>query len=218
MSFNILFENSDLIAVDKPADYNFHTEDDSLGFAASFQQAYGSKLFPLHRLDKITSGLLLFAKNSNAAKQAGKLFEQRQINKTYIALSSKKPKKKQGRIIGDMIKARNGSWKLAHTKEKPAITLFQSQALQPGIRFFWIRPSTGKTHQIRVALKSIGSPILGDLRYSGESADRGYLHAYQLNFCWKGEEVSIKSQPKSGKLFINDNCKRLISEFENSNN
>ena len=213
MTFQILFENQELIAIDKPAGLNFHSEDNVPGVAAQLQQAIPSDIYPVHRLDKMTSGVLLFAKSQNATQLLGKQFSERLVEKRYLALSTKKPKKKQGKIVGDMIKARNGSWKLSQTNDNPATTHFVSRSLIPGIRFFWITPTTGKTHQIRVALKSLGSPILGDSRYSGDDADRGYLHAYQLKFQWQNETINIISPPNSGNYFLQPECTKLIADF-----
>lgn len=61
-----------------------------------------------------------------------------------------------------------------------------------------MQPKTGKTHQLRVAMKSLGSPILGDKLYSGSQADRVYLHAYQLDFEYENEKISVQALPTSG--------------------
>ena len=70
------------------------------------------------------------------------------------------------------------------------------------MRLFRIRPETGKTHQIRVALKSVSAPILGDERYGGSAADRGYLHAWRLSFEHDGELFDIALPPAEGALFL----------------
>ena len=74
-------------------------------------------------------------------------FSEHHIQKTYLALSNQKPKKKQGLIVGDMQKARNGAWKLCQSKENPAITRFESVSCEPNLRLFILKPQTGKTHQ-----------------------------------------------------------------------
>ncbi len=208
---SLIYQNNDFLVVDKPAGLSFHNQQNQPGLHTLLKAQLGYDIWPVHRLDKLTSGLLIFAKSQKIASDLGKMFEQRKINKTYIALSDKKPKKKQGSIIGDMKKSRGGSWKLTQTKENPAKTHFISYSLIPGIRLFWITPSTGKTHQIRVALKSIGAPILGDQRYSKSSADRGYLHAYRLTFLWRGEKSEIISPPNSGEYFLLDKIDSLLN-------
>ncbi|MBV1907775.1 MAG: TIGR01621 family pseudouridine synthase [Kangiellaceae bacterium] len=208
----IVFDHPDFIIIDKPTEISFHTENNQAGIVEVAKQQTGDKLWPVHRLDKITSGLLILAKSTEAAAEFGKLFENQQISKTYIALSDKKPKKKMGKIIGDMDKSRSGSWKLNKTTSNPAITQFQSLSLIPGIRLFLVKPKTGKTHQIRVALKAVGAPILGDTRYSGTPSDRGYLHALQLSFRWKDKAVKICSFPIEGDYFKLAELKRLVDK------
>lgn len=170
-------------------------------------------LLPVHRLDKLTSGLCLFAKNPSIAAKFGRLFESKSVTKYYLALVDKKPTKKQGTIVGDMEKARGGSWRLTSSKLNPAITQFFTFSVQPSIRLAVLKPHTGRTHQLRVALKALGSPILGDTRYanikSAQHHDRMYLHAYQLAFKLDDKEYRFESRPTQGALFN-------ITEFENS--
>jgi len=198
----IVFEHSDFLIINKPANLSFHNDKEEIGCFNQIKNQLGIDLWPVHRLDKMTSGLLIVAKSKLAATQLGQMFEQHEINKTYLAISDKKPKKKQGRVSGDMKKSRSGSWKLCHSKNNPANTYFKSLSIQAGIRLFQVTPMTGKTHQIRVALKSLGSPILGDSRYGGTDSDRGYLHAFKLMFDWKSESINIQNFPDDGKYFL----------------
>lgn len=171
----------------------------------------GTDLYPCHRLDRPTSGCLLLAKDVATARHLGILFSSsskqpaERVNKTYVALSSRKPKKKMGRIVGDMDKGRRGSWKLTRTTVNPAITTFQSfsyvtdigstetNAIDQRLYYFIVRPHTGRTHQIRVALKSVGAPILGDERYANANdarhIDRAYLHSAAMSFTLPGDEL-----------------------------
>ncbi|MDH5433251.1 MAG: TIGR01621 family pseudouridine synthase [Gammaproteobacteria bacterium] len=204
MSFEpeIIDQNDDFIVINKPANISFHSENYQAGLFASLESSLNTKLWPVHRLDKITSGLIILAKSAQAAAELGQLFETRQIKKTYLAISDKKPNKKQGKIVGDMTKSRSGGWKLLQSKENPSITHFYSHSLVEGKRLFLILPETGKTHQIRVALKANGSPVLGDERYSNSKADRGYLHAYRLDFEWKGKPIQFECLPNQGEFFL----------------
>jgi len=205
----ILFENSDFLISLKASGANFHSEEEA-GFVVQISQQVGISLFPVHRLDKMTSGLVIFAKSSEVAALFGKMFENRDIEKYYLAISMRKPKKKQGWVKGDMTSARRGDYKLLSTMENPAVTQFISCALRTHERFFLIKPHTGKTHQIRVALKSLGSPIAGDDRYAqadeARQEERGYLHAYALRFHFNGEEFSFVSSPDEGERFMSDTC------------
>lgn len=197
-----VFEHADFFVFEKPAGTSFHSEEGAGFFAAIAQQHPQETLFPVHRLDKITSGLVLVARNKAAAQVFTQLFESRAVKKTYLALSDKKPSKKQGSVIGDMARSRDGSWKLLHSRENPAHTLFTSHALAPGLRLFILQPKTGRTHQLRVMMKALGSPILGDVRYGGSVADRGYLYACTLQFVWQQQTILISAMPDSGEKFI----------------
>lgn len=209
----LIFENDAFIIASKPAGVNFHSEE-AAGFVVQVSQQLGIPLFPVHRLDKMTSGLVILAKNSETAAQFGKMFENREIEKYYLALSIRKPKKKMGWVKGDMSSARRGDYKLLTTMENPAITQFISCALRPHERFFLVKPHTGKTHQIRVALKSLGSPIAGDERYAAcdeaRKEERGYLHAYALRFRLNDEEFSFVLPPDEGERFVSDACKTQL--------
>ncbi|MDQ7049452.1 MAG: TIGR01621 family pseudouridine synthase [Enterobacterales bacterium] len=211
-SFYIIEENDDFVIVDKPPKIDCHQtkskqDDQSTGLFYRLSQQLNIPLWPVHRLDKMTSGLLIMAKTKPAAQAFGQLFESHQVKKTYLAISNKKPKKKQGKIVGDMKKSRSGNWKLCHSHDNPAITRFVSYPLPIDQRLFIIHPKTGRTHQIRVALKSIAAPILGDPRYAAQSKldsiDRGYLHAFQLGFKWQGKSLLFSHSPTHGVHFYN---------------
>ena len=207
---SILYEHKDFFIVDKPAGIGFHDEHIAdkkvTGFFNLCVQQLNEQLFPLHRLDKLTSGLMILGRNKSAAQWFQQAFADKQIEKIYIALANAKPKKKQGSIIGDMEKSRNSQWKLSKTKVNPAVTRFFSYGIQQqnvsALRLFLIKPETGKTHQIRVALKSLGAAILGDELYGGSSSDRGYLHAYALRFTYHNQEYGFKQLPTTGLNFV----------------
>lgn len=209
-----LFDHPDFMAIYKPIDLGMHSETGELGLQVIAEQQFGLKLWMVHRLDKVTSGVLLFAKNAEAAAELSKLFSEQSIQKTYLALSQSKPKRKQGRIKGDMAAARNGGYKLLKTVARPAITDFFSLSVEPGLRLFVCRPKTGKTHQIRVALKSEGSGILGDQRY-GNAADRTYLHAWRLAFEYHNDAFLIEAAPAEGEWFNRRAFKEKLKQLEN---
>lgn len=162
-----------------------------------------------NRLDELTSGVMLLGKSQDAARQISTAFEAGSVRKCYVALSERKPKKKQGSVKGDMTKARRGSWKLLRTLTDPAVTHFTSLGIQnrrPGLRMYVCRPVTGRTHQIRVAMKSLGSPVLGDIRYAdvtkAQKEDRMYLHAASISFILNDQPVQIICRPDSGIEFL----------------
>ena len=218
MMIDIIFDHESFVIIDKPAGMNFHSEDNQAGVVVLTCELLGLKrLFSVHRLDKMTSGLLILAKSSKVANTFSQMFQKRQIENFYLAISLRKPKKKQGWIKGDMQPARRGSYKLLPSKNAPAITQFISIKANTNERLFLIRPHTGKTHQIRVALKSIGAPIAGDLRYANthdaKEEQRGYLHAYALRFHYEGREFTFVTPPKEGERFLTPTCKKLIAQW-----
>lgn len=170
----------------KPAGVSFHSEQ-CAGFVVLAEKLVNEKLYPVHRLDKVTSGLIILARNKEAAAEFTTLFSDHKINKFYLAVSDAKPKKKQGWIKGDMQKSRRGAFKLLKTQTNPAITRFYSTSIRPGLRAYLLKPYSGKTHQLRVAMKSLGAPILGDSTYAGSKDERTNLHAYALQFSYKGQ-------------------------------
>ncbi|REL32075.1 TIGR01621 family pseudouridine synthase [Thalassotalea euphylliae] len=218
--FELVDEQPDFVLVNKAPNVNFHDEGE-LGaglFSQVKSQLELTELYPVHRLDKLTSGLVIFAKNLAAARTFEQLFREHQIDKYYIALSDKKPKKKQGLIKGDMAKSRRGMWKLIRTMENPAITQFFSTSLIAGLRAYLLKPHSGKTHQIRVALSSIGAPILGDTLYGNPGsekfvADRGYLHAYALRFTYQDKVFDYLQTPNFGKHFQSSEALAWLSSI-----
>lgn len=200
--FSIQFRHPDFVIINKPAGISVHRDEQEVGLCENLaKQLNVPQVWLVHRLDKATSGLLVLALNRESAAYFYRLFETHQIQKNYWALATAKPKKKQGSIVGDMQKSRNGTWKLCHSKENPAVTRFTSVSLEPNLRHFILQPKTGKTHQLRVAMKSLGSPILGDERYGGMPADRLYLHAAELRFIYQRQEIAVSCEPLSGEYW-----------------
>lgn len=205
--YTCIENNSSFVVVYKYPDIDFHQE---AGAPGLFQTVKANEklaeLYPVHRLDKVTSGLVLMAKTATANRDLTNLFSERKMEKYYLAISDKKPKKKQGLVKGDMARGRRGSWKLTVAQNNPAVSQFFSQALGDGKRLFLIKPHTGKTHQIRVALKSLGAPILGDKLYGDSEAsavvDRTYLHAYFLAFSLAGKTYQFQELPREGEHFL----------------
>lgn len=205
--FDILYQNCDFLVINKHPNVSVHKDDGETSLlleiakSSEVELSEGNKLYLVHRLDKMTSGILLLAKHQQAASELSQQFAQRLVSKFYLAIGVKKPKKKQGLISGDMERSRRSAWKLMKTQNNPAKTQFFSLAGEAGQRLFLCKPHTGKTHQIRVALNSIGSSILGDDIYTPSScvgeqaADRGYLHAYALSFEHAGQAYDFVCDP-----------------------
>lgn len=207
--YDIVENNPEFVVIYKKPGASFHSESGEPGLFETLKQREAfHELFPVHRLDKITSGLLVMAKTLEVNRQLTEAFSRRQVQKFYLAISSRKPNKKQGLIKGDMAPARRGAWKLLTTQDNPAITQFFSKSISAGRRLFIVKPHTGKTHQIRVALKSIGAPIAGDSLYGdfaqSEAYDRCYLHAYSLAFSLGEKNYRFTELPREGDFFSDE--------------
>ncbi len=216
--YSLLAQTSDYLIINKAPGVSVHRDQSDIGLLEQIRIDLDcGPLYLVHRLDKMTSGLLLLACNAEAASYLSRQFQERQVDKYYLALSDQKPRKKQGLIKGDMERARRGSWKLSTTTNNPAITRFFSTSVEPGLRLFLLKPLTGKTHQLRVALKSIGAAIVGDERYHGVSAepiDRGYLHAWALAFDWQGERCEYLCDPDVGELYQRESVKQQLESWK----
>ena len=191
----VLGETKDILAVYKPANLGFHSEF-SDGLVKKLRKMKEKdehfyeceNIYPVHRLDKPTSGIVLFATKKSVATSLSRAFESKRIVKYYVGVSERKPRKKMGTVTGDLKKARRGMYKLMRTMENPSKTTFVSRGFTAemeknanNLRFFLFKPETGKTHQLRVVAKSLGSALLGDEMYGtarkSNSIDRMYLHA-----------------------------------------
>lgn len=215
----IIYEDSNFMVANKPANLSFHCENQGIGFFKRLEIQTQLKLFPVHRLDKVTSGLIIAAKTVETENQFNHLFQSKAIQKFYLGISNMKPKRKQGIIKGDMKESRNGTYKLCHSVENPAITHFKTFQFYQNLisyRAFLFRPLTGRTHQLRVAAKSLGSPLMGDAKYKGEKSDRTYLHAWQLKFKLNNQVFHFKASPNFGSFFESTEFNEKIKNWESA--
>lgn len=213
--YDIIENHPNFVVIYKKPDTSFHSESGTPGLFETLKQREGfAELFPVHRLDKVTSGLLVMAKDAATNLALTQAFAEREVEKYYLAISSKKPTKKQGLVKGDMVQARRGAWKLLPEYRNPAITQFFSKGLGEGKRLFILKPHTGKTHQLRVALKSLGAPILGDELYGGQCpADRTYLHAFSLAFTLGKRHYRFTVMPRDGGYFVGDDFAVALNDW-----
>ncbi|HET8884553.1 MAG TPA: RluA family pseudouridine synthase [Candidatus Saccharimonadales bacterium] len=134
----------------------------------------------IHRLDRDTSGVMIGARNEQTATMLQKQFADRKTKKTYIAITQGVPKNDHARI--DLPIGRNPSAPSTFrvdAKGKPAITDYNTLATTDTQSLIELKPLTGRTHQLRVHMRYLNTPILGDRVY-GKAADRLYLHAKRL--------------------------------------
>ena len=192
----ILYEDSDLAVVIKPRGMVVHPAAghpdgtlvnallanlDSLG-------GIGGELRPgiVHRLDKETSGLMLVAKNDETQEALSRMLKDREIEKHYRALAEGKFKEPEGEIDAPIDRSKKDRKKMAVDPEgRPALTRWKVLAEGHGCTLLDVHILTGRTHQIRVHLKSVGHPVCGDELYGNQRGVKVpclMLHAYSLSF------------------------------------
>lgn len=188
-SFPIIYLDDNVIVIDKPIGVLSHSKgamNDEFTVADFFGRysSYNSdsnRPGIVHRLDRDTSGVMIGARNDDTAKLLQKQFADRHTKKTYYAVLSGIPKSDKANL--DLPIGRNPSAPSTFkvdARGKSAITTYEVVAVnQAGQSLIKLMPRTGRTHQLRVHMKYINTPILGDRVY-GKPADRLYLHARDL--------------------------------------
>lgn len=193
MEVEILFEDDHLLVVNKPAGIDTHPNEPRqtntlLNGVAFYLQANGqpSWVKHIHRLDRDTTGAILFAKHPLIGAILDRMLEQRQIKRTYLALLQGIIKNKKGSINAPIGRDRHhATRRRVSPTGQEAITRYQLvetyQTKQTSLVKCWL--DTGRTHQIRVHFSHIGYPLLGDTLYGGENVvARQALHAAKLEF------------------------------------
>ena len=166
-NIEIIFENEQFVAVNKPA--GMLSIPDRTQSEVSLKdiliEKYGS-IFTVHRLDKETSGIILFAKDEATHKFLSKAFEERSVEKYYMGLVYGVPSQKSGTIDGPIMEhSVQKGLMIVHTKGKPSVTDYEVQESYGKYSLVKFRIHTGRTHQIRVHSKNIGNPIACDPLY-----------------------------------------------------
>lgn len=198
----ILYEDKDVLVIDKPAGVishargRFWNEPSVASFIRQKTSQEGERAGIVHRLDRVTSGVMICAKNSEALAFLQKQFSDRKVRKTYIAIV--KGHMKDREAIIDMPIGRNPHKpQTFHATEigKPARTKYKVIRSLEGHDVVELEPETGRTHQIRVHLLEVGHSIVGDHLYGGEKASRLYLHANTLTLKLPNSQKTIFTSP-----------------------
>jgi 23S rRNA pseudouridine1911/1915/1917 synthase len=185
---SLLYEDGELIAVNKPAGVNTQRTPYQLKGTLEYwvseyfrQQGSCEPSRVIHRLDRGTSGVMLFPKHKRAAAWLSARFHDNLVEKCYWALVSGRPQEAAWTMDGAIGKVGSARYGIM-TGGRSAVTAFRLLASSDGCSLVEARPLTGRTHQIRVHLESSGMPIVGDATYGGESALRMMLHCASLIF------------------------------------
>lgn len=219
-TLEILYEDNHLIAVNKPSGVLVQgdkTGDEPLSeklkqfIKIKDKKAGDVYLGVPHRIDRPTSGIVLFAKTSKALSRLNKMFQDQEIEKTYWAVVKNKPPREQDVLVHYLSRNPQKNKSFASIKEssdsKKSELAYEVIYELSNYYLLAIYPKTGRHHQIRSQLSFIGCPIKGDLKYGFDRSneDAGIsLHARSIRFTHpvKGEEVYIEAPPpKSEKVW-----------------
>lgn len=228
-ALDILFENDQVIAINKPA--GLLSIPDREGKEPSLKQILQEKfgkIFTVHRLDRETSGVILFARDEETHKYLSELFETRNIEKYYLGIVTGTLPEKKKTIDAPIIEHpfKKGTM-IVHQKGKPSVTDYEVKEEWGKLSLVEFRIHTGRTHQIRVHMKNEGHPIVCDELYGDPTPlklsvfKRNYhlskneeeerpilgrlgLHAWKLTFKLpSGEQVSLEAPlPKDMRALL----------------
>lgn len=236
-SFSVLFQDEFLLVTDKPSGISVipeRVETDKGDLKSLLEKSLGVELWTVHRIDRDTSGLVLFAKSAEAHKAMNDLFEHRKIEKRYFALVGGKMEGESGEIDSPIAHhpSKNGKM-IIHPRGKEALTLFEVAERFKHATLLNVEIKTGRTHQIRVHFSAAGYPLLVDPIYSSaqgfrlSSVKKKYkqseeeerpilnrlpLHAYSLMFIhpFTKKEISVTSElPKDMET-----CLKLLRKYD----
>lgn len=209
---SILFEDADVVAVDKPeglaAIPERRPQGDSLLEALQAQRE--EKLFIVHRIDKDTSGVMVFARNAQAHRFLNQQFEARQVEKTYLALVHGVVAKDTGTIDRPLRQFGSGRVAVDTEQGKRSITDFRVLERFGSHTLVEAHPRTGRRHQIRVHLYHLGHPIAGDPLYGDraiqQASPRLMLHAQRLTLQLpSGAELTVEAPiPESFRTSLDE--------------
>jgi len=211
LPFTVLFEDNHLLVVNKSS--GILVQGDATGdiplveFGKQYIKEKYAKpgevfLGVVHRLDRPVSGVVVLARTSKALERMNALFRDRETEKIYWAIVRKKPTSPEGTLVHWLSKDEKKNKTTAYSSEKPGALrselTYKVLASGPGCWLLQVNPVTGRPHQIRVQLASMGCVIGGDLKYGDTQAnDDGsiYLHARQLSFLHpvKKERISFEA-------------------------
>lgn len=191
----IIYEDSDLVIINKPSGLAVQLGSKTNLAIDVMAKAYDPNLRLAHRIDKETSGITILTKNLETSRYMLYLFQTKQVKKKYYAVVSGKLENIQGRISKPLTKNKE-TVIVDFENGKEAITDFKVvKHLNKNRTLIEAMPQTGRTHQIRVHLASIGYPIIGDRKYGGLKSDYLHLHSAEISFVTRFGKLFSKKAP-----------------------
>jgi len=196
--FEIVFNDEYIVVVNKVAKLLVHPspKKEKNTLTSLLGEKLGENVFPCHRLDRETTGLVVFAKNKKIRSALFAQFKNREIKKRYYALVRGRMKKSKGVLSGKILDLQGQQF---GEKAKYAKTVYKTRSTGSRFSLLDLEPLTGRTNQLRIQLAEAGNPILGERSYAlGRDFPvkfrRLALHAYYINFRHplSGDRVEIK--------------------------
>jgi len=196
----VIYEDEHLLVVAKPAGWNTHAPSPFAGEGIydwlKNREPRWSSFAIIHRLDKETSGVLVFGKTSLANKSLTEQFTERSVRKKYLLLTDREVPKNEFTVKTALVRvgekyASRADGEMAETK----FTLIADAKFtvkSAGLKMVAAEPLTGRTHQIRVHAAESGFPILGDTLYGGAASSRVFLHATEIEFVHPTTNETVK--------------------------
>lgn len=216
-----LYEDNHLLVMNKPA--GVLSQGDKTGDASAVEIARkyvknkynkpGNVFLGLcHRLDRPVSGVLILARTSKALSRMNELFRKNEVQKVYWAVSHRGPKgkKREGKLSQWLVKDRRKNLVKSVSKitggAKNAVTDWRVGRQAHGTTLLTLRPTTGRSHQLRVLMQTLGCPIIGDLKYGGQPLNRHSiaLHCLEIRFSHPvtKEHMILKAPLPEGEPWI----------------
>jgi 23S rRNA pseudouridine1911/1915/1917 synthase len=223
---DVLFENDDVLVVNKPTGMVVHPaaghDSGTLVHAALAHapemEGVGGVQRPgvVHRLDKDTSGVIVLAKNDRAHQFLQAQFQDRAVEKVYLALVDGRPPTPVGRVeaaIGRDTTHRQRMRVVPEGRGRTAVSEYKTLKRYPAHTLLEVHPHTGRTHQIRVHMAFLGCPVTGDTVYGRRKPTlplaRHFLHAQRLTITLPGE-----SAPRTFEAALPEELRRVLNELE----
>jgi tRNA pseudouridine32 synthase/23S rRNA pseudouridine746 synthase/23S rRNA pseudouridine1911/1915/1917 synthase len=219
LASHTVLDDDALLVLDKPAGLSVTGERHDTDLVRIAKDA-GTELFPVHRIDKVTSGLILLARRLDRHGDLTRQFAKRTVDKAYLALTRSTGLPASGTIDLPLSEGRKNRVRVAaareaiatdgerwsvpeaeaftHVRTYPSVTTFRRLWAGPEHTLLELHPLTGRRHQIRVHLAWIGHPIEGDPLFDKSATGRTCLHSWQLAFDtpWEGDRrIQARADP-----------------------